>query len=288
MNDNYQKRGYLLEDFRLFHLRTPHGIRTDYHYHEFCKLLFLISGSGSYAVEGQRYHLLPGDIVTLNAGCVHRPELAQDTAYERLIIYISPDFLHTHSVPSYSLEQCFSDNHGHVLRLTDIRKKQLFDLADRLERELSSDHPGKEILCTSLLLQILVFSCRFRHPYSLPAPVRLLPSDPVIQAIVSYLDSCSAEQLSIDKLAEQFFLSKYYMMRRFREQTGTTIHAYLLERRLFLARELLSGGMPSVQVCFQVGFGSYSAFSRAYGSLFGMTPNGRPCKHARKADADGE
>ena len=54
MESTYQKRGYLLEDFRLFHLRDAQGIQTDYHYHEFCKLLFLYSGSGSYAVEGQR------------------------------------------------------------------------------------------------------------------------------------------------------------------------------------------------------------------------------------------
>ena len=42
----YEKRGYLLENFRLFHLQSSGGANVEYHYHEFCKLLVLISGRG--------------------------------------------------------------------------------------------------------------------------------------------------------------------------------------------------------------------------------------------------
>lgn len=48
MDENYEKRGYLLEDFRLFHLKDDRGTKVDYHYHEFCKIVLLLSGSGSY------------------------------------------------------------------------------------------------------------------------------------------------------------------------------------------------------------------------------------------------
>ena len=54
MDENYEKRGYLLEDFRLFHLKDDRGTKVDYHYHEFCKIVLLLSGSGSYTVEGRR------------------------------------------------------------------------------------------------------------------------------------------------------------------------------------------------------------------------------------------
>ena len=43
----YEKRGYLLEPFRLFHLRSRGGEKVDFHYHEFCKILLLVSGQGS-------------------------------------------------------------------------------------------------------------------------------------------------------------------------------------------------------------------------------------------------
>ena len=65
----YEKRGYLLENFRLFHLHTPQGAKVDYHYHEFYKILFFRSGAGDYIVEGQRYRLQPGDIVLFSPAC---------------------------------------------------------------------------------------------------------------------------------------------------------------------------------------------------------------------------
>ena len=63
----YEKRGYLLENFRLFHLRSEQHAAVDFHYHEFCKLLLLVSGRGSYVVDGQRYLLQPGDGVLIGS-----------------------------------------------------------------------------------------------------------------------------------------------------------------------------------------------------------------------------
>ena len=42
----HSKRGYLLENFRLFHLKSRGGSPVEYHYHEFCKILLLVQGSG--------------------------------------------------------------------------------------------------------------------------------------------------------------------------------------------------------------------------------------------------
>ena len=65
MENGYEKRGYLLDAFRLFHLKDSNGTKVNYHYHEFYKLLFLRSGSGGYSVEGQRYTLEAGDVVLI-------------------------------------------------------------------------------------------------------------------------------------------------------------------------------------------------------------------------------
>ena len=48
----YEKRGYLLENFRLFHMRSQGETTVEFHYHEFCKVLFLIRGGGSYFIDG--------------------------------------------------------------------------------------------------------------------------------------------------------------------------------------------------------------------------------------------
>ena len=79
----------------------------------------------------------------------------------------------------------------------------------------------------------------------------------------------------IDLIAGQFYISKYYMMRLFKQETGYTLGQYISQKRLLLAKELLSSGVPGTQVCYDCGFKDYSTFSRAYKQLFGVTPSGR-------------
>ena len=270
---NYQKKGYLTEDYRLFHLRSDGGTRPEYHYHEFCKILLLVSGSGGYSVDGQRYALQSGDVVLINSRSVHRPEFEPGAVYERIILYISPEFLEKLSLPQCDLTACFRS--GHVLRLGEPERKRLFSLAAALERELAGEDYGRELLCHAALLRLLVRIGRELRRTDAPRPGPVKPGNERVAAILRYLDRHLTEDICIDDLAEQFYLSKYHMMRLFRRETGTTIHGYLTERRLMLARELMGGGMNATDACFRSGWRSYSSFTRAWGKRFGSTPTGR-------------
>ena len=69
------------------------------------------------------------------------------------------------------------------------------------------------------------------------------------------------------------------MMRRFKAETGYTIHGYLNEKRLLLAREKIGAGEPLIRVSEDCGFQDYSTFSRAYKKRFGASPNTPISKH---------
>lgn len=273
INETYEKRGYLLEDFRLFHLRGAQGVKAEFHYHEFCKLLLLVSGSGGYNVEGQRYTLQSGDIVLVGSRAVHRPEFAPDAPYERIIVYIDPEFLRRSSTPDCDLVAIFSGNGGHVLR--SAHKQRLFALASLLEKDLSSQEYGRVILSTGTLLRLLVQIgqelCREDAP--MPAPIQ--PQNERILQIMDFVHAHLAEDITIDQLAEQFYMSKFHMMRLFRAETGQSIYSYLTQQRLALARELISSGIRATEAAFRCGFATYSSFTRAYGKQFGSTPTGR-------------
>ena len=90
---------------------------------------------------------------------------------------------------------------------------------------------------------------------------------------MQYLSQHPTEPVSIDALAARFYISKYHMMRRFRAETGYTVHAYLTGKRLALAREQIAAGMPILQAASACGFGDYSAFCRAYRRQFGQPPS---------------
>lgn len=272
-NQNYEKKGYLLEDFRLFHLRGAQGVKAEYHYHEFCKLLLLVSGTGGYTVEGKRYGLQPGDIVLVGSRAVHRPEFDPQAPYERIILYIDPDFLRQNSTADCDLVEIFAGKQGHVLRSGKYRS--LFARATELEQLLASEEYGRLILSRGALLSLLVEIGREQRREDAQRPAPLEPRDLRVLRLQAYIREHIEESLTVDQLAEQCYLSKYHLMRLFRAETGQSIYAYLTQQRLYMARELMAEGVRATEAAYRCGFDTYSCFTRAYSRQFGTTPTGR-------------
>ena len=274
MNDIYEKRGYLQEEFRLFHLKDSVGSTVDFHYHEFHKLLILHSGSGGYVVDGKRYHLEPGDVVLIGSQCVHRPEFPKGMVYERSIYYIDPDFIGKHDTIDCDLTGVFFHD-NHVFRGSIADSTRLQHMSLELERELDEKAFGYEIVSQNLLLRLLVEIGRIRAKDNSTMPAPDTAKNSRIQAVLAYVDEHLTEELDIDTIAEAFFVSRYHLMRSFKAQVGEGLHSYINRRRLLYARELIGQGITVTDACFQCGFKSYSSFARAYGKLFGCTPTGR-------------
>ena len=271
MEQNYVQRGYLHEDFRLFHLRGAMEESVDWHYHTFHKIIEFLGGESGYGVEGKQYLLQPGDLVLVPRGCIHRPEAEPNAPYERRILYLSPEFLRR-AGGSCDLAACFDrarEEFRFVVHPADGTGGGQLTALEHAERE---DAFGRELLAQSLLFQFLIGLNRAMADdllqYAKPAAY-----DRKIEAILRYLSEHLTEPVSIDDLAARFFVSKYHMMRQFRAQTGYTIHGYLTGKRLMFARAMIAAGTPVLQASEESGFGDYSAFLRAYRKQFGAAPN---------------
>ena len=83
-------RGYLTEEFRLFHLRDQKQLQLDYHYHPFDKIVIPLSGQVTYLVEGCTYYLRPWDILLVGRGEIHRPAVDLSEPYERMVLWLRP------------------------------------------------------------------------------------------------------------------------------------------------------------------------------------------------------
>ena len=268
---SYEKRGYLNEDFRLFHLADNNLGPMDYHYHTFHKIIILLAGRTGYAIEGERYALQPGDFVLVGRGSIHRPEVERGTFYERMILYISPEYLARYRTADCDLEACFrraqSDFH-YVYRSGS--GDQIKPLLQALEKALNEKEFGADLLSRAVFLQLMI---EINRTTARKRYITASAGDSKIVSILQYLNLHLTEPLSIDELASRFYISKYHMMRRFKEETGYTIHSYIAEKRLLLARQLLSTGQPVTEVCYQAGYQDYSTFSRAYRKRFGASPS---------------
>ena len=278
---SYEKRGYLNEDFRLFHLADNNLGPMDYHYHTFHKIIILLAGRTGYAIEGERYALQPGDFVLVGRGSIHRPEVERGTFYERMILYISPEYLARYRTADCDLEACFrraqSDFH-YVYRSGS--GDQIKPLLQALEKALNEKEFGADLLSRAVFLQLMI---EINRTTARKRYITASAGDSKIVSILQYLNLHLTEPLSIDELASRFYISKYHMMRRFKEETGYTIHSYIAEKRLLLARQLLSTGQPVTEVCYQDGYQDYSTFSRAYRKRFGASPSADQRRERQKS-----
>ena len=272
--NHYEKTGYLTDNFKIFHLVDSDMPEIDFHFHDFHKILICLSGYISYCIEGRTYDLKPNDIVFVNAGEVHRPVIHDETPYERIIFYISKDYLAAYQETDNDLSLCFKrahENQSHVLRVHAFSQSRLGMVTRELEHSFDETEYADKLYHNILFLEFMIHLNRA----ALHNGIEYIPttaSNQKILSIIDYLNNHLTEDLNIDLLASRFFLSRYYLMHTFKEETGYTIGNYLTTKRLLLAKDLIAGGMPITEACYESGFRNYSTFSRAYKKNFGSTP----------------
>lgn len=270
----YKKVGYLTTSFKMFHIKDTAHKEYNYHYHDFHKILILLSGDVTYCIEGRTYDLRPNDIVLVNSGEVHKPIIRSDAPYERIIIYVSPDYLSEYRDAKNDLSLCLRQamaEQSHVLRLHSSMNGKLGSTIRELDRSLYDEDYANELYHRILFLEFMIQLNRA----ALHNHVEFIgdsASNDKILSVLDYLNEHLTEDISIDELSSRFFLSRYYLMHTFKEQTGYTIGSYLSTKRLFLARDLIAKGTPITDVCYACGFHNYSTFSRAYKKSFGESP----------------
>ena len=269
--EQYEKKGYLNSEFKLFHLTDQESHEIEYHYHDFDKITIFIKGTVNYMVEGKSYELKPYDIVLVKHNDIHRLSVDASTVYERIIVYISPGFMNAYKTDSYDLSFCFQravKEHSNVLRIPSLEKSSLFKAILRLEKSFLDDGYAAELYRQVLFLEFMIHLNRAAAKNHLEFIDTDNCNAKIVQ-ILQYINEHLDGNLAIDALARHFYISKYHMMRQFKQETGYTIGNYITQKRLLLAKELILSGVPGTQACFDCGYPDYSTFSRAYRGLFG-------------------
>ena len=276
MNDpgSVQREGYLLENYRCFHLRDTAGQEKDYHFHEFDKMIVLLSGRVQYEVETSTYDLRPWDVLLVRHHAIHKANIDVSEPYERIILYIDGKYVER-AAPDERLLTCFdrADAPGmHCLRPDDGAREKLRVVLTAMEEALGDGGFGADTLRNTLLLQLLVLVNRL-VPEAAHAVRRPRAHDDKIEQTLSFINENLDRELTVDQLAARIYLSRYHFMRLFKEQTGSTVHAYIRRKRLLRAAKLIRSGVPVSRVAADTGYADYSAFYRAFRDCFGASPS---------------
>lgn len=270
----FNTRQYMLsKDFEIYYYSDIHFHAVKGHAHDYYEFYLFLEGDVTMVISGKRYPLSPGDLILIPPGTVHHALIPDsDIPYRRFIFWLSQDYVISLMKQSpdyvYLMQQAAST--GRYLysfpaeQFNAIQNKVL-----RLLEETRSNRYGKASAVTldvnDLVLSLNRIVYETEHPETAEDP-------DLLQNISLYIENHLEEELSLDQLEEQFYLSKYYISHIFKKTYGLSLHQYILKKRLNACRNaMLAGSQPS-RVFLEYGIHDYSSFFRAFRKEYGMSP----------------
>ncbi len=241
--------------------KNPNQESFKLHTHNNYEILCFLSGNADYSVEGNRYRLLPGDIIIMRKNEFHHLILKSNAPYERVVV-----------------------NFDIPLNLFDNELLNAFNKRNAGEKNLYRPNLlGENHLVYYLQKMVYADNDLRRLCYLLPFLDELsnffeagnfgeAPSRDRATDVINYINKHITEDLSLSSIADRFFISQNHLNRIFKESTGTTLWDYVTVKRLIMAKDKLNAGEKPTEACTSSGFKDYATFYRSYKKHFEVSP----------------
>lgn len=274
-NQRFDSRQYMKSStYEIFRYKDDYPQNVSLHHHDFYEIYFFLAGNVQYNIESRSYMMTPGDVLLISPMELHQPVFTQGHRdYERIVLWINRQFLESLSSPGQDFTRCFDTTipgHTNLLRPVGVSREYLTFLMEQIRTERSSQDPYHEVAAMTYLAQLLISLNRMALQNK--GEGRIKAPDSAVYNVLNYINENYQEELTLDSLANRFFISKYHLSREFQRLIGTSVHRYIVQKRLAVAKQMLSDGVPSTEVYQHCGFGDYSNFYRAFKSEYQISP----------------
>ena len=273
LQTEFSTRQYMIsKDFEIYYYSDQGLKKTNNHSHNYYEFYFFLEGTVDIQIEDTRYPLQYGDVVFLPPKVMHHAIIHNPgTPYRRFVFWISKAYM------NYFLQQ--SDCYGYILE--EAQKKHYLMHNNQLDandihakiialiEELHSDDYAKEEQL-SLSVQQLLLSLN-RKLYA-QTHENIKKESSMYQNLLSYIDDNLEEDLTLDAIASHFYVSKYYVSHVFKDNTGMSVHQYILKKRLNACKNAMLSEECITSFYEAYGFWDYSAFYRAFKKEYGISP----------------
>lgn len=235
------------------------------HCHDKYEITYLVSSSGRYIVEGSEHKIIRGSLILISPMCYHNVRIAVNENTEAYTIYFNKNIF-TPALASM-FDKIIKDEDANGSIFTPSRVSEaIVDCFERFSVCCKLNKEEQEVFINALLSEIIVL-------LSATVSKRIVASEDDLGArIARYINSNISRDLSLDRVARRFFVSKFYLCRAFKSYSGISVHAYINQKRIAHARVLMESGLTASDAAERVGFGDYSAFYRAYIKITGKSP----------------
>lgn len=244
------------------------------HYNDY-EVYYLLEGERCYFIGTKIYHLKQGGLVFVRRNVIHKTALSREAHHDRILLEISRSYLESvfAITGELTLHDFFQDD-CIILSLESEEQNFITELLLALGRELGTKNSGFRLLAKSLVAELFIYAKRMENKTNPSASSRTDdPRHRQIEQIACYIAENCCSPLSLNSIAEQFYMNKCYLSRIFKEITGFTVNGYLHARRIQKARSLLiQNSMNISEVSEAAGYENLTYFERVFKKHTGMSP----------------
>lgn len=271
----FHTRQYMLsKDFEIYYYSDYYLSKVESHTHNYYEFYFFLEGNVDMIIEGDVFSMHPGDLVLIPPKIRHHAEIRnQELPYRRFVFWISreyckrllelsPDYVYLMQHVEVAGDYVFSND---IITFNTIQSK-VFALID----EMRSNRFGRDARITLCVNDLILHLNRIVHERNYPRSEK--EDKNLYQSLAEYIEKNLEGDLSLEHLAEVFYVSKYHIAHTFKDHTGLSIHQYITKKRLTACREAILGGSEITQAYLMFGFGDYSSFYRAFKKEYGISP----------------
>lgn len=244
--------------------------KAELHTHDFCEILYVLSGNGVIAMDGVIYPLKQGDLIVVNPGIPHC-ESSVSGSKMHLVFLAVEQF----EVEGLRKNHLIGNHMPPVIAGQDYRYKieSYFTdiISESADKIMLSTAMNKNLASALLILILRLYHSRSERAADLKEECR---------RIKDYIDKNYTSPITLDSLSEQVYISKYYLSHIFKSQTGTSPIKYLINKRISEAAQLLIHTDLSIRdIALRVGYDDPVYFSQMFKKVMDESPAAYRSKH---------
>lgn len=246
------------------------------HFHSFYEIMILISPKAVHLVEGIPYSIRSGDLVLLRPSVLHRSEYPRGAPGKRIIIsFLYPPALWDMPETYQKLFEPFSAPLP-IYRFPSKQQQLINEKLNRIYRYSlqEEDTELKTLIVHGMFVEFL-YTLRQLAPSNtyINEPLKDEASQKVY-TIANYIHNYYSEELTLDSLSREFFISPYYLSHQFKDVTGYTLTQYIQMTRIRNVQYLLLNTQKRIsELAQECGFTSFSQFNRIFQKFCGQSPS---------------
>lgn len=238
------------------------NFNLDKHVHEEYTISLIDNGVMNAFLKGFHHKLDKSSIITINPDEVHACSISNDLGYRHKSIYLNPKLIKEILKDNFKNDLLlFKDFQFHdetlALKLRYLMNKNSLKVLNSLDWECET---------IDLLNKILLKTTKVNSFNEIKN------FNPIVLKAKEYINDNYNENFSLDDLAKELDISKYYLLRLFKKYTYLPIHTYLMIRRVEKAKEFLRRGETIINAAYHCGFNDQSHLNRRFKAVTGITP----------------